>query len=654
MLQQSKLLENQTKIELPSLKLTEPFPNPPSVWTDPITGLRVPKGFRDNLLWRQAMLNRATRDSGFQREIFTACSHSLLFWINSMVWTYRLFINEPDGTRRQCTPQEAHVPFITWEIQDRHISEIEIAIDDGYDLLSDKSRDMGATWDHVVAVYHKWRFEADRSFLLLSRKEDCVDSTGKKGINNPADPGTLFGKIDYISAWLPDWMMPLHRRTTMHLINIENQSRIDGESANATAGSSDRRTAILLDEMAKMAEGESIKRSTRDVTACRLANSTPNGAGTAFSIWRQSGDVKVFVMPWWEHPEKGVGRHIVKDESIGIEKVRSPWYDRECELRTPKEIAIELDMDHIGSGDTFFELHTIAQHRKAYVKPPLRTGVHIAFKDLVSFREMPNIIHRNKFSEVQILYRPNGPWTFWVPMINGRPDQKLDYVFGIDIGKGMGASNSIISVGCVQTRQKVAEWANANFAPQDFAQVVAASAVWFGGSQRGNRPFIIWEANGDPGIYFGKVLVQELQYPNYYLDRHVINKIRAAKPKKYGWHSNTDKKAELLSEYRRALAHGMFQNPSDRALTEAETYVYFAGGQIGPAFLMVENAAARKTHGDRVIADALCWKGIQESKIQVVAPLKMPMNSFGARYEEWQKRRKQEKQCLTWNNRGIA
>ena len=58
---------------------------------------------------------------------------------------------------------------------------------------------MGATWDHVTVFYHKWLYEKDRSFLILSRKEDCVDSTGKKGIHNPADPGTLFGKIDYIS-----------------------------------------------------------------------------------------------------------------------------------------------------------------------------------------------------------------------------------------------------------------------------------------------------------------------------------------------------------------------------------------------------------------------------------------------------------------------
>jgi len=642
-------------IELASkLELSTPFPNIESLWIDPKTGLAIPKSVPANLRWRIELLKRAENDPGFQSELYTAASQSLLFFTNTFVWTYRLFKINPDGTIHQCVSNEAHVPFVTWKIQDEHILGIEKAIDEGYDFLTDKSRDMGATWDHTVTIYHKWLFEHDRSFLLLSRKEDCVDSTGKKGLGNPADPGTLFGKIDYISAWLPKWMMPFHTRTTMHLVNLSNHSRIDGESANATAGSSDRRTAILLDEMAKMAEGESIKRSTRDVTACRLANSTPNGAGTAFSKWRLDGSVKVFVLPWWEHPEKGAGRYIQENELTGVKKIRSPWYDIESTLRTPKEMAIEIDMDHIGSGETFFEAEVIAKHRKAFAsKSPVLTGYHVMFKQNIPVAKMPSIIHRNQIETTQARFIKNGPWSFFTHLIDGRPDQTLDYVFGIDIGKGMGASNSVISVGCVQSRRKIAEWASANFAPHDFALITAASAIWFGGSQRGHRPFIIWEANGDPGIYFGKMLVRELKYPNYYLDRHAANKIGSKRPVQYGWHSSTDKKAELLGEYRRALDHGSFINPSQIALNEAETYVYFAGGRIGPAFLMEENASARKTHGDRVIADALCHKGMQESGIRVSNVMTAPKNSFGGRYRAWQRQQKDIKCKRKWDTRSF-
>ncbi len=225
------------------------------------------------------------------------------------------------------------------------------------------------------------------------------------------------------------------------------------------------------------------------------------------------------------------------------------------------------------------------------------------------------------------------------------------YIFGIDIGKGMGASNSTISVGCVQTRKKIAEFASASFSPHEFAILAAASAIWFGGSRHGGRPFIIWEANGDPGIYFGRVLVRILKYPNYYLDRHAPSKTKSKKPNKYGWHSSTDKKAELLGDYRRALDHGTFINPSAIALNEAETYVYMPGGQIGPASLQEESASARKTHGDRVIADALLNMAMGESLTRVNKTLDPPQNSLGNRYQEWQQKRKKAKEGRTWDLR---
>ena len=635
-------------ITIPTLKT--PFPDIPDIWVCSKTGLSVPKHVPANLRWRMDLLKRAEKDVGFQEELYTAASKSLLFWINAFVWTYRLFNVNPDGTVHQCSSHEAHIPFVTWAIQDEHLIEIEKAINEGYDLLTDKSRDMGATWDQLVTVYHKWLFEKDRSFLLLSKKEDCVDSTGKKGINSPADPGTLFGKLDYISAWLPDWMMPMHTRTTMHLVNLNNHSRIDGESANATAGSSDRRTAILLDEMAKMNEGESIKRSTRDVTACRLANSTPNGPGTAFSDWRLSGTVKVFVLPWWEHPEKGINRHIETDEITGKERIVSPWYCNEELIRTPKEMAIEIDMDHIGSGDNFFEVSTILKHRKAFATaPPVQTGFHVGFNPTTAIKQIPDIIRRNSLDVIDARFIKNGPWEFYMHLINGRPDQTLDFVLGIDIGKGMGASNSVISVGCIQTHRKVAEFASANYAPHDFAILVAAASIWFGGSQRGQRPFVIWEANGDPGIYFGKMFVHTLRYPSFYMDRHAVNKLGNKKPKQYGWHSSTDKKAELLGEYRRALDHGTFINTSAMALNEAETYVYLTGGQIGPASLQRESASARKTHGDRVIADALCHKAMSETRVCIVRPMETPDNTFAKRYQRHQQKKKDRQLKRTWS-----
>jgi hypothetical protein len=65
----------------------------------------------------------------------------------------------------------------------------------------------------------------------------------------------------------------------------------------------------------------------------------------------------------------------------------------------------------------------------------------------------------------------------------------------------------------------------------------------------------------------------------------------------------------VLGLYRQAIAHGEFINPSELAVTEAMTYIYYEGGGIGPACLSNEHTNARATHGDRVIADALALYG---------------------------------------------
>lgn len=624
---------NQTILTVNEIK--QQYLDLPPTWTCPKTGLVVPMEPMANLRYRRQVLVEAEKDELFRNHIYTAASQSLVWWVNTFVWTLRTKIVDSDGNTRQARNDETHQPFILWPVQIEHILEVEKAIKEGFDLLTDKSRDMGATWLHLAVFYHIWRFEANRSFLLLSAKEDYVDSPGVKGTGKLADPSTLFGKLDYIGYWLPRWMQPPVSRIKLHLTNLANNSRIDGESTTATAGSSERRTAVFLDEMAKMPEGDSIKQSTRDVTACRLANSTHWGAGTAFAKWLASGSVRVSVLDWSRHPEKGRGLYGVKDDSTGIVKLRSPWYDCEAKVRSPKEMAMEIDRDPVGSGNIYFEKQTILRCMQMHVKPPVLSGYHLLFKPEVPLIQIPDAVKRNILDAVRVQRLSDGPWKFWFHLLEGRPDQTMNYIFACDIGKGMGASNSVISVGCRETRKKIAEWASARYAPHEFAWIVAASAIWFGGANNGRRPLIIWEANGDPGIYFGRALIKNLRYPHLWFDKVRATKIREGKPRTYGWHSDDTKKAEVLGDYRRALHQGTFENPSEKALQEAETYIDFGTGQIGPAYLIEESASARKTHGDRVIADALLNYVFGLPRIAAIPEMKPPVGSFGYRYNKW-------------------
>ena len=596
--------------------LAEPFPNQPAMWTDPVTGLRVPKGIRENLEYRARLLRAADDDPKFQDDLWAACRDSVLFWVNAFVFTFKLREVDDQGHQRQA--EGVHAPYVTWEIQDKHLLDIQDAIEKGYDLATDKSREMGASWDHILLFEHQFLFRPDSIFLEISRTEEYVDRSD--------NPKSLFWKHRYIRRWLPAWMVPAISDITMHFSNLANGSKIDGESANSNAASGDRRRAVLLDEFAKVEAGTKMRWATSDVTACRLVNSTPAGAGTEYSKWIKSGQIKVFQMPWWMHPEKGKGRYCVQDDTTKAWKIRSPWYDHECERRSPQEVAQEMDMDHIGSGQTFFESHPIEQHRALFVRPPTFTR-GFDFEKGIAQDAMPAIIQRCQHPMVRVAKA--GAWKFWLANTAGRPDQTKNYIMGVDISKGQGASNSVVSVLCAETREKIAEFADANTPPYDLARIVAAACCWFGGARNGSHPLVIWEANG-PGWDFGRIFVKTLQYPNFYVDK-ASGTVRERVGKRYGWHSSKEKKEQLMGLLRRAYAQGGVINHCAEALDEALTYVYYEDGGLGPAEFVKESESARMTHGDRVIGDALMLLGVEDAPATHQGDPLPPERSIGYR-----------------------
>lgn len=618
-------------------ELETPFPRIPGVWTCPVTGMKVPKDPAKNLVWRAEILKRAEHDKELQIALYTACSQSVLFWMNAFAFTFRINDVDEAGKRRRAT--NAHVPFVTWDIQDNHILEIEKAINEGYDLLTDKTRDMGASWTHIAVFHHQWLFRKERLFLEMSRVETDVD-----GAENPR---CLFVKHDYLNQWLPKWMLPRVARTRMHIVNLDNGSRIDGESSNEAAGSGDRRHGILMDEFAKMQNSEKIKAATRDVGP-RLVNSTPWGAGTTYSKWRLSGQIKVVTLPWYEHPEKGAKRYSVQDEETGKWQIRSPWYDAEAEVRTPKEMAQEIDMDHIGSGDIVFDSAMIEQHKRLFGRPP-RVRRFIDFKKTVATQDIPDIITRRKLQMIEG-GGASGPLRVWGRIINKRLDQTKNYVVACDISQGQGASNSVATVLCKETGEKVAEWASANVPPHEFARIACAIGLWVGGSSNGGRAMLGWESNG-PGLLFGREVVHTYRYPNYWRDR-AIGVPTAKRTNKYGWHSTRDKKDLVISTYHRALHHGGFINPSLEALDECLMYVHYEGGGIGPAELMQESEDARKVHGDRVIADALAVWMLDGVAIAQTQDPQCPERSFAAAMRKWKKKKKSQEAGDTFDFRG--
>ncbi len=612
--------------------LRTPFPDLQRYWTCPKTGLKVPKNTNENIIWRSNLLTNAEKDPMLQQDLMSACRESLLFWINAFCWTYHQKAIDPI-TGMEIAVKNEHAPFITWEIQDELFREFLYRLEHPTSILIDKSRDMGASWCGIDFMHWVWLFVPESQLLEMSRTKDYVDQ--------PGNMKALFQKHDYINEWLPEWMVPpdvahgQKYRTNMHMKNVLNGSCIDGESTNENAGSGDRRKILLLDEFAKVEKGSLIRSATKDVSAFRIVNSTPAGPGTEYARWKKSGQIKVFTLPWYEHPEKGAGRHVYQD-TYNAWQISSPWLLEEAKQRSPKEMAREILMQDTESGDLYFTLDNIKKHKVLFGLEP-KQRFHINIDKRLAEDTIKLKIKARDYSAVKLTRGKHGPLRVWCELKQGRPDQSKTYTFGIDIGKGQGASNSVISIKCRETGEKIAEWRDANTPPYAMARVCVALAIWCGGRKPKSLPFMKWEKNG-PGVDFGKCMVKTYQYPYcYYMDK--TGDRSQKKMSKYGWHSSRDAKDELLGNYDRAMAHGGYINHSIFGLDEMESYIYYKDGGIGPAELVEENSSARKTHGDVVIADALTIDDKEFGIIKHEGP-GFPVNSCGARRKAAMDRKK--------------
>lgn len=580
----------------------------------------IPREYGANLRFRKGLVQRCSEDEGFRREQWILCSRDPAYWVNGYVFTY-----DPRIVRQPAQP------FILYPFQERALETLLNALG-RHDVLIEKSRDMGASWLIVLTFLWAWMYRPLQSFLVGSRKEDLVDKSG--------DPRSLFWKMDFTLNYLPKWMLPGTTRNKLALHNDDNGSTIDGESTNSDFARGDRRTAILLDEFAAVENGQSILAAVQDATPCTIYNSTPQGSGNAFYAKAQSDIVKLR-FHWSEHPTKRVGLYTATNGSVevldeGYEhppdypfitdgKLRSPWYDNECKRRDDvRLIAQELDIDYGASDYTYFPSPMLERHKESYVALPIHVG------DLEYERangESPRFVANER-----------GRLRLWVhPDALGKVADDRDYVVGVDVATGTGSSNSAISVGDRKTGEKVAEFVDPRMQPHELAVYAVALCRWFGG--KSGPAFLIWEANG-PGRSFGAKVI-ELGYRNLYWRRAemALSKTQTDIP---GWFSTRENKEVLLGEYREALTNGTFINRSREAVEECGYYVFRQGVVIHSQSADKEDpSGARDNHGDRVIADALCWRGLKEGaagKARRSDVVEIPAFCFGRRQKERQDR----------------
>lgn len=603
----------------------------------------IPDDVVQNIAFRKELHSQLVKDKGMQKIYLELCHFYPPIFYSSALWTFNPK-NDP-GFR--------NIPFILRPRQIDVVLAIKDAIDSRHDLLIDKSRDEGATELITKFFVMYWLLFPLSMFLVGSRNENYVDKSVHVRSNGgiTGDHKCLFHKIVYGVSTLPAWMQPVFEKTHLHLENISNGSMVDGETTTENFGAGDRRTAIMLDEFGRVDHtvAQSIRDSVSDVTDTVIYNSTHfYGRGHPYGKLRFSNKIKVITLPWHKNPTKNYGLYrspdlniiklldldyykdrfpkiFVNDISVfkynqlekllrqeylnekitlvadGVDKLRSPWWHKEDARRDRRDMAMNIDMDPMGSGSMFFDPEVCQRIRNEKVRPP-------SFEGEVTYK----LTEDGRIKSYKFV--PDGGFRrlkWWSGLPNGRPLQSHNYIISADIALGNGASNSVIGIYDVNTREKVGLFVCPNTPPESLADQAVSIGNWVGGKT--GQAFMIWESNG-PGNAFDK----RVSFHGY----RFVYRPRAERTKshkrlnKRGWASTggpDGTKYDMLLGLRMALSEGLKSEPQHKALIvydeatigEYEDFIFYDNGNIGLSTCVDEDSGARSAHGDRVIPDGM-------------------------------------------------
>lgn len=360
--------------------------------------------YQEKLMLRLKLNDAAERSAEARTYLWNLCARpdnpveGAKFFINNFGWTY--------DPRPEHKP--GHLPFITFEYQDRAIEWFIDRVDNGRDGLVEKSRDMGMSWLLFVWLpLWYWLFRDGTSFLLGSYKEALVDDR---------TPDSLFGKLDYSIQSLPKWILPNKfnfdkHRTKLRLVNPATGNLISGDTMNPMFGRGTRKTAILFDELGFWEYAKDAWEASGDAASCRIANSTPQGYNF-FAMLKKTG-IGVLTLLWKQHP--------LKDQQ---------WYQFETLRRSPEEMAQEIDLSYSKSreGRVYAEWNDVNVHTGLFPYDPMRplyTGWDFGKTDDTA------IIWSQKDDDGRLrivdTYRNTGRnIDFYIPFINGIIPADLD------------------------------------------------------------------------------------------------------------------------------------------------------------------------------------------------------------------------------------
>jgi len=611
----------------------------------------VPKKLSPNLRYRIDVLELAANDPKFRAAAMGASKVDVLYWLNTFCW-----LHEPREVRDEHGPLPHIIPFITWPHQDEVVLGILEHLG-AEDVGVEKSRGEGMSWIAVLLALHDWLFDPMSAIGMVSKDERSVD--------DPADPGSLFWKIEWELTKLPKWMVPppnkiIRNKANHSLVNLLNGATINGFSATADVASGNRKKWFLMDELGKFPPGDDYEAmaSTQHVTYSRLIISTPRRtAGAYYDLMHTDSSMEKLVLDWKDNPTRNRGLYMMKNglpEALDPEnnplppdynppgeeirrrfdrlrrngfplnnRVRSPWYDHECDRAqaTPQKIARELDRNY---SEAMHQVYTTEffDATKLTVRAPVLRG---------DFTYNPETL------EGEFITVENGPLLLWMPLDMRKRAPSGAYFLGCDVGAGGAGSYTSNSSLCIfngNTLEQVGEFASNCIPPDEFADLSMAIGKWLG------EAFLNFEANG-PGMAF-LARVKAKGYGNVY-QRAVVWRRQTRKSRDIGWWTDKHSREIMHDELRRSVQRKEVTLRSAALVKECGQYIRSLGKIVHVLEgTMRDSAAHGDAHGDRVVAAAVCLQGIRKRPAarEGDMPLVIPPNCLAARMERAEQMRK--------------
>jgi hypothetical protein len=372
---------------------------------------------------------------------------------------------------------------------------------------------------------------------------------------------------------------------------------------------------VFFDEFAKWeVTDEKAWTSAGDATPARIAGSTPFGAGGQFyklAVGGESG-IKHLRFHWSQHPTKSLGLNCVwpceNDSDRGrmgkdfapVEKLSSPWYEKECLRRTASEIAQELDIDYIGAGNPVFDGRAM-DSLKFYL------GVKDEPKEY--FRVDVEGLKATRVEGVP--FDPEG----YLVVYSGR-NSAHRYTFGVDVVEGVEGGD----FGFVTVLNRMTKGVDAVYWSRmdevGLARVVRAIADLYSSEPNGiDAPWVGIETTG-PGLAtfdqaVGLGMTNLFMAPRY----DVVN---GGVTMKKGWRTDQASKNELISGIREYLIDRRGALNSRRLVGELMTFVRTRTGKA---------EAKSSCHDDAVMSFGIALQ------VDVLAPMDHDLLE-GARKDE--------------------